>query len=80
MASVSLGSTPLSTEGKPSYRGGMRSAPSMRVVSPFSIGSWTMCSISMAYSSGRPNRGGTGTVLVGELLSSSAVANHRGIE
>lgn len=40
------------------YRGAMRSAPSSRMVSPFSIRFATMCSASAAYSSGAPSRGG----------------------
>lgn len=40
------------------YRGAMRSAPSSRIVSPFSIRFATMCSASAAYSSGAPSRGG----------------------
>src|SRR5690606_25734203 len=43
------------------YFGGMRSAPSSRMVSPFSISFSTMCCASCAYSSGRPRREGNGT-------------------
>ena len=40
------------------YFGAMRSAPSSRITSPFSITFSTMCRTSAAYSAGRPSRGG----------------------
>ena len=44
------------------FYGCILSAPSSRIVSPFSIGFSTMACTSIAYSAGRPRRCGKGTV------------------
>src|SRR6185437_12847528 len=52
------------------YFGAMRIAPSRRIVSPLSISFRTISATSDAYSAGRPNRGGNGTILPSDSCTS----------
>ena len=59
----------------------MRKAPSRRMDSPFSISFSTMCCASAAYSSGRPNRAGNGTLLPSAAWTSPGrLRQHRRVE
>src|SRR4029453_7678765 len=61
------------------YRGGMRTAPSSRIVSPLSIAFWTISSASEANSGGRPSREGKGIVAASAWRAGSGISMRSGV-